>query len=466
MKSISPGVRAIALVVAATMFMAQLDGAVLATALPRIGAAFGVSPIRLSTSITVYLMTFVAMLPASGWIAERFGPRQVFVLATGVFTLGSIFCAASVGYDSFIAARVVQAVGASLMTPVGRLVLLRAVPREEFISAMTITTVPMLLAPTFGPALGGFVITYFSWGWIFLINVPVGVAAMICAWRMIPPLPGDPGRGLDLVGMILVSGALLALLVGLDQLGAGGVRVALMLLAGGSVGLGVAWRHLGRHPHPVLSLAPFRNATFSISGLSGGGLVRLPIRALPFLLPLLFQLQFGMSPLVAGMMLIALNGGDLALKFITGPCFRRFGFRNVLVVNGMISAVALALCGMFGPRTPVAAMLAVLVVSGFARSLLLTGLSSLAFVELPENELGSANSLMSMTLQLTSSAGVSLSVLLLRLSGWWRGGGGGVSLADYHFALLAMAGLAVLAALWLLRLAPEAGAGVSGHRAR
>ncbi|MGE3533046.1 MAG: MFS transporter [Steroidobacteraceae bacterium] len=461
----SSHVRAIALVVASTMFMAQLDGAVLATALPQMASDFSVPPVRLSVSISAYLIAFVALLPATGWIAERFGTRNIFILAIGIFSFTSLLCAMSKSYWPFILARVVQGAGASLMTPVGRLVLLRSTPKSELLRAMSIATMPMLLAPTFGPPLGGFIVTYFSWPYIFLLNLPVAVPAMFVAWRLIPNLRSEVQRQLDLRGWLLVSGSLLTLLTGIDQLSVPDSSwTAIMLLIPGIYASVVAVRHLRSHRRPILSLAPLGCATFRIATIAGGAFARLPLRALLFLLPLMFQVEFGMTPFAAGAMLFAFNAGDLAFKPISRHGFKRFGFRTMLVVSGLTGAVTIFACATFQPvNTAIATMCIVLAIGGLARSMLFTGITTLAFSELEESNITSANILVNMTQQVINTFSISLSVLLLHLGAWAHGAGAAIGLDDYRFTLMTMAAIGLCAAIALLQLSPRAGMEVSGH---
>lgn len=460
-----PHIRTMALVVASTMFMAQLDGAVLATALPQMAVDFGVPPVRLSVGISAYLIAFVALLPASGWMAERFGTRNVFIVAIGIFTFASLLCALSESYWPFIMARVVQGAGASLMTPVGRLVLLRSTPKSELLRAMSIVTMPMLLAPTFGPLLGGFIVTYFSWPYIFLLNLPIAIPAMLVAWRLIPNLRGEIQHQLDLRGWLLVSGCLLALLTGIDQLSIpGGSGMATMLLIAGIFASTVAVRHLRTCQHPVLSLAPLGCATFRIATIAGGAFARLPLRALLFLLPLMFQVEFGMTPFAAGAMLFAFNAGDLAFKPIGRHGFKRFGFRTMLVGSGLIGAATIFACSTFQPAdTAVASMCIVLAIGGLARSMLFTGITTIAFSELEESNITSANVLVNMTQQVINALSVSLSVLLLHLGAWAHGESATIRLDDYRFTLITMAAIGLCAAIALLQLSPRAGMEVSGH---
>ncbi|MBC2778916.1 MFS transporter [Parasphingopyxis marina] len=460
-----PKTRTIALVVAATMFMAQLDGAVLATALPRMALDFGVTPVDLSLAITVYLASLVAFLPASGWLADNYGARRIFTGAILLFGAASILCAFSTGFWPFIAARVVQGIGASLMTPVGRLVLLRTTPKDQLVSAITITTMPMLMAPTFGPPIGGFLVTYASWPWIFLLNVPIALATFFIAVRLIPTLePEERGR-LDLFGLVVVSCSLGALLFGLDQVrNPESVVIGITLLAAGCVLMVVAIRHLRRDAAPIISLEPIANHTFRICTVSGGALIRLPLRALPFLLPIFFQIHFGMNAFTAGLLLLVLNFGDLILKPAARFAYRTWGFRTVLTGSALAGAATVFALTTFGPGTSLWVIITILALSGMARSLLFTGITVLAYDDLEERLISPANVLMNMNQQVTSALAVSLSALLLALGPALRGDSSqAASIGDFHMTFLVFGGIATLAGLSLMRLSANAGAESSGR---
>ena len=459
--------RLIALIVACAMFMAQLDGAVVALALPAIARSFGLAPVQLTIGITVYLMVQVILLPTGGWIADRFGAKRVFAAAVAAFTLASVLCALSRSLTAFVLARVLQGGAAALMVPVGRIVMLQATAKADLISAMTISTVPMLIAPSLGPALGGFITTYWSWQWIFLINVPFGIAGVALALRLIPHAPPALHKPFDIAGFVLFGGSTALTLYALQRLSDEypAWQLPAVLTTDGLILAGFAVRHARRHRHPLVSLAALAIPSYSIAAIGGGTLVRLPVRSLPYLLPMMFQLTFGLNALNAGILLLALNGGDLVLKVITTRTLRRFGFRSVLLITTALSSMWMAVCALFSPTTPFGVMFAILLVSGMCRSLLFTGLSTLVFADVPHEELGSATSLWYIVQQGTNVLGVSLSAILLTVSAQLAGEPRThLSVHDFRFALLVMAVIGLLALFSLRRLAADAGASVSGHR--
>jgi len=448
-----PGWRVIAGIAACAMFMTQLDGAVLATALPQIADDFGVPTMALSLSITVYLTALVAMLPAGGWLADRFMPRRIFLAATSVFLAGSLLCALCTGYWPFIAARTLQGLGASLMGPVAMLMLLKMTPKDRLVSAMAFATAPMLLAPTFGPTLGGFLVTYASWPVIFLINLPLGAATLAFAYHSLPRNHARGGRSLDVLGLLLTSGALIALLTGIDRVAApgGGAAGAMILVAGAALSY-VAIRHLRRHPDPVIALAPLRDPVFRTTSLIAGPLIRVSLRAPPFLLPLLFQLEMGMSPLAAGAMLLALNGGDLAMKPAVALVIRRFGYGHALAAVGAIGAIAGFACILFRPGFPILGIVLILAVSGMARSVMLTGIASLSYTDVPPEQLTAANVLMNIGQHVTAAFSVSFSALLLQATAALQGEVEPKLLA-FRIALATVAALGLAGTLLLYRSA-------------
>ena len=453
-------VRIVALVVAGTAFMAQLDAAVLATALPRMAVAFHVPTVRLSLAITTYMFAFVALLPASSWVADRFGTRTVFLVAISVFAIGSLLCSLSTSYLPFIGARIFQGVGAALMTPVGRLVVIRSAPKRDLVSVLTFISTPMLFALTFGPAIGGFFVTYFTWPWIFLLNLPIAAFAIAATLRFVPNVRDETTPPLDIKGLLLVSGAILALLGGIDQLGLGKWRIAGALLAGGTAISALTLHHLKHYPRAIISLTPLAKPTFTIPSLTGGALARLPMRAVTFLLPLLFQLVLGMNALAAGSLVLALSAGDLVLKPLARQCFERFGYRTTLCSTAFVGVATALGCAAFYPGVWIPLIVAVLVISGMARSLLFTGLTSLAFLDLHDSEIGAGNVIVSLMQQTTSALGVSISALALHTSMSLRGHTT-PGMFDFQMAFVVIAVLGLWGAILLLRLNPEAGAHAS-----
>lgn len=463
------GPRVIALIVACALFMAQLDTSVVLVALPAMAHTFAVRPIDLSIGVTIYILAQAVLLPSSSWVAARFGGRRTFACALIGFTVASMLCGLSRTLPEFVAARAVQGVAAALMTPVARILLLESTEKEDLIGVMTISTVPMLVAPTLGPPVGGFITTYLSWPWIFLLNVPIGIAGVALVMRFIPRAVTLARRPFDFGGFLLLAGATTGVLFGLDELSTSSVQWQLggaLTVLGACCGV-LAVRHLRRHPHPVISLDAVHIHTYRATTLTGGTLVRLPMRAVPFVLPLLFQVVLGYSAVAVGFLLLAMNGGDLMLKTLTTRTLRRFGFRKVLVASAALVTLTVAACALLSTAASYWAMLAILTASGMARSLLFSGLSTLAFADVPRDELGSASVLWNLAVQMTSAFGISLAAILMNVIAiLWGEPTGHVSLRNCVGTLLAMALIGALSIVSFARLADDAGANVSGHPGR
>ncbi len=447
--------------------MGQLDSSVVLVALPAMARSFAVRAVDLSPAVTVYVLVQAVLLPVSNWIAERLGARRVFVFALVFFCIASVCCGLSHTFAQFISARVLQGAAAALMIPVARIILLQSTRKEDLISATAISTVPMLVAPTLGPAVGGLITTYASWPWIFFLNIPFGVLAVIAAQRYLPDVPGQPAKTFDGRGFALTAASIVGVLTGLNYMSEATVHwtPAVLLIAGGLV-LGVfAVRHLQRHADPIVSLYSIRVRTYSITALSGGALVRMPMRAAAFVLPLLFQFELGYSAFQAGLMLLALNGGDLVLKVITTRTLRRHGFRTVLLASGAAMVVLTAACAWFSVSTPVWLMVVVLAACGMARSLLFTGMSTLSFADVPPAELGSASVLWNMMQQIVNALGVSVAAITLNfVASAFDQPAGYIGHYNCLAALLVTSAIGALALLQFRKLLPDAGAAVSGHR--
>ncbi len=467
MQAINGRSRLIALTVACAMFMAQLDASVVLVALPAMGRSFNVHAVDLSPGVTVYILVQAVMLPSSNWVAERLGARRVFVAALVGFSLASIGCGASQTLSQFIAARVIQGAAAALMAPVARIIQLQATPKEHLVAALAISTIPMLLAPTLGPAVGGLITTYLSWRWIFFLNVPFGLLAVLLARLFLPDVRGASRRAFDAVGFVLLAASIVGVLSGLDWISEDMRRwapAALLVVGGLAIGA-LAIRHLWRHPHPIVSLQSIRIKTYFVATLEGGALIRLPVRAAAFILPLLFQFEFGYTAFQAGIMMLAMNGGDLVLKFITTRTLRRYGFRSVVLGSAIATLLLTPVTAWFSTSTPFWLMIAVLAACGMARSLLFTGTSTLAFADVPNAEMGSAAVLWNMAQQIMNAFGISIAALALNVAAAAGGEPAGyVGRFNCQIALLVTVGLGAFS-LWSLRTLPaNAGAALSGHR--
>jgi len=456
--------RTTALIIASALLMEQLDATVLATALPTMARSFGVSPLHMSAALTSYLLGLALFIPASGFFADRFGARQVFRLAIAVFTVGSILCGQAWSLPSLVAARFFQGIGGAMMVPVGRLVLLRTVAWKDMISAMSWFTVPALIGPVVGPPLGGFIVTYLSWRWIFYLNVPIGILGIFLATCFIEDVrEPDPGR-FDLPGFLLSSVALASLMYGLEMSSRGGGESG--RTTAGFLGLGLAagllyFRHARRAAGPILDLRLMRIPTFRISVVSGS-LTRITGGALPFLLPMMMQLGFGLSAARSGLITFATAAGAFLMKIAAPPILRRFGFRDTLMWNGVIATGFLAVCAGFRPGWPVLAINAVLLVGGFFQSLQFTALNTIAYADVPQARMSSATSFYATFQQLTLSLGICLSSAALAVS-IALSGHTGPRLSDFSWAFLAVTTVSFLAAPVCARLPRNAGAAMSGH---
>ena len=405
-----------ALLVAGAFFMEFLDGTVIATALPDMARDFGVTAVELNIGISAYLITLAVLIPASGWIADRFGARAIFTLALAIFTLASVFCGLSTEVHIFVAMRILQGVGGALMVPVGRLAVLRTTPKHQLIKAIATLTWPALVAPIIGPPLGGFITRYASWHWIFFINVPLGLAAIILSLRIIPDIRETERRSFDLSGFITTSVAMVSLVTAMERLGDRQPQIwpTLALAALGFGCLLYSIRHFRRAAAPMVRLDALQVPTFRVT-MYGGSLFRASISAVPFLLPLLFQVGFGMDPFHSGLLVLAVFVGNLTIKPATTPLIRWLGFRRLLLINGALNVCSLLACALLTPQTPVWAIMLILYLGGVFRSIQFTGVSTLAFADVPAAQMSDANTLISTASQLAVGLGITLGAIGIRL---------------------------------------------------
>jgi EmrB/QacA subfamily drug resistance transporter len=455
----------IPLLVAGAFFMENLDGTVITTAVPDIARSFGVAPLALNIGVSAYLLTLGVLIPISGWVAERFGARRVFAAALAVFTLASVLCGMADSLAEFVALRMLQGAGGAMMVPVGRLVVLNGTPKEKLIQVIATLTWPALVAPVLGPPIGGFITSYTSWRWIFYLNLPLGVVALALAWWLIPDQPAANKRPFDWPGFLLSGGALLLLTWGAEVSGSQDPNwvEAGACIAAGVILLLALGRHLKRAEHPLIDLSSFGIPTFSIT-IIGGSLFRMAIGAVPFLLPLMFQLGFGLDAFHSGLLVIAVFAGNLMMKPATTPILRRFGFKPVLLVNGLANVASLAACALLSPATPVWVIAAVLFVGGLTRSMQFSALNTIAFADVPQPRMAAANTLFSTAFQVALGLGIALGATGVRL-GHWSAQQLGIAhwpAIDYRLAFLLVALVSLLGLADALRLDPAAGSRVSG----
>src|ERR1700681_3152029 len=401
--------RIVPLIVAVALFMENMDSTVISTSLPAIARDFGTNPLELKLAVTSYLLSLAICIPASGWTADRFGARNVFRLAIGVFIVGSIGCALSHSLAEFVFARIVQGMGGAMMTPVGRLIMVRSIDKKLLLNAMSLLTMPALIGPICGPPLGGFITTYFSWHWIFLINVPIGLLGIFMALRYIDPIRSEDPERFDLYGMVLAGIGLGGIAFGLSVAGLNLLpwTIVAALVAVGTISMTLYVMHARRTGSPVLDFSLLRLRTMRAS-IIGGFLFRLGIGALPFLLPLLMQVGFGLSPFKSGLVTFASAVGAMGMKTLAARIIRTFGFRNIMVINAIVSSLFLAASALFTASTPLLLIMIILVVGGFFRSLQFTAINTVAYAEVEPAQMSRATTLVSVNQQLAISAGVAV----------------------------------------------------------
>ncbi|WP_196209231.1 MFS transporter [Citrobacter sp. Res13-Sevr-PEB04-36] len=458
------GLSPAALLVAGAFFMEFIDGTVIATALPDMAKSFGVEAVDLNIGISAYLITLAVLIPASGWIADRFGARKVFSLALAIFTLASVLCGLSTSLEGFVAMRILQGMGGALMVPVGRLAVLRTTPKHQLITAIATLTWPALVAPIIGPPLGGFITSYANWRWIFFINLPLGLLAIALALRVIPDIHDDERRPFDIPGFIATSIAMVSLVYAMELLGAqhppGWLTAGLLTL--GVIMFLFALHHFQHTAWPMIRLDALQVPTFRVT-MYGGSLFRASISAVPFLLPLMFQVGFGMNAFHAGSLVLAVFVGNLTIKPATTPLIRWLGFKKLLLINGALNVLALLACALITPQTPVWMILLVLYLGGVFRSIQFTGVSTLAFADVPAPQMSYANTLFSTATQLAVGLGISLAAIGIRIgdkvSEWLTLGN--VPGISFRLAFVAIAIICLIGMVDTLRLTRDAGGAVS-----
>ena len=455
--------RLVPLIVAVALFMENMDSTVISTSLPAIAADIGSSPLELKLAITSYLLALAIFIPASGWMADRYGARNVFRAAIVIFTLGSVLCGRAESLSFLVFARIFQGVGGAMMVPVGRLLLLRTAPKSEIVAAMAWLSMPALIGPVVGPPLGGFIVTYVSWRWVFDINVPVGLLGVLLVSYYVEDVREGALARLDGWGLLLAGLAMSGVMVGLETAGRGMVEPWVtwaMLSAGVVAGIGYAV-HARNHPAPLLDFSLFRIPTFLVSVL-GGTLFRVGVGAVPFLLPLMLQIGFGRSAAESGLITFASSAGAIVMKPAAMGALKKFGFRDTLLSNAVISALLLMLCAAFRPAWPAAGIYAALLIGGFFRSLQFTAYNAVAYADVPRERMSAATSLYSTIQQVSLTLGVSMGAAVLEIS-MRATGRAHPGLPDFTAAFIAVAFVSLMAAPATLLMPRNAAEEMSGH---
>jgi EmrB/QacA subfamily drug resistance transporter len=446
------------LIIGCAQFMHQFDGAVITTALPSMAESLGEDPLKLNLAITCYLLSLAVFVPISGWMADRYGAKPVFIAAIVVFTTSSVLCGLSHSLAELVLWRTLQGIGGAMMTPVGRVIVVKSVPKLELVRAMNYVTIPAVLGPVIGPSVGGFIVTYFSWPWIFFLNLPIGLLGILLVRAYIPDIREEQVAPLDLRGFVLIGLALGGLVFGFSILGRPVLPrpvVIASLVGGATCGL-LYLLHAKRKTDPIIDLSLLRIRTFSAS-IWGGSLFYLGTTSQVFLLALLLQLSFGLSAFHAGLVTLASAFGSVVMRFTFRPILRVFGFRWLLICNALLTGIYLIACGLFEFSTPLSVIILVLVIGGFSRSVQFTGVQALQYADMPTNLMSRATSFASMTQQLSQSFGVGLTALAVHLSLTWHDRTAilpeDVALGFFTIGLAALGSIIIF-----LRLPPQAGA--------
>jgi EmrB/QacA subfamily drug resistance transporter len=454
----------VSLIVASALFMENLDSTIILTALPEIARSLNVEILHLNLAVTAYLLSLAVFIPLSGWVADRFGSRNVFRVAIGIFTIASVLCAAAESAPMLVAARVLQGMGGAMMSPVGRLIILRAVPKSELVPALAYLTIPALIGPVLGPPLGGFISTYFSWHWIFLINVPLGVVSIWLATRYMDDVRETDVPKLDLRGSVLAGLGLAGLVFGFETIDRGivPVTVTVGLLALGALCMTFYVLHARITPHPIVELRLLKILSFRWT-IIGGFIFRITSGAVQVMMPLMLQVGFGMNAFASGMLVFAVAVGAIPMKAWSPYILRRFGFRRVMAGAALLTAAIVAGFSGFSAATPAIVIFVILTFYGFVRSIQYTSMNALAYADVDAPDMSKATSFVSMNQQLSMSVGAAVAGFVMQQAIVWRGGTS-LGAADFPPAFAIMAASAAVAALCFLRLGRGAGSEISGRR--
>lgn len=457
-------IRVTPLILAVALFMEQMDSTVIATSLPAIATDIGSEPIALKLALTAYFVALAIFIPISGWMADRFGAKNIFRLAIFVFMLGSLACSFSYSLETFVASRFFQGIGSSMMTPVGRLLLVRTTPRNELVSAMAWLTVPALVAPVTGPLIGGFLTTYLSWHWIFWINIPIGIAGIILSGIYLNVPDERTPRPVDIVGFFIAAVAFAGTVFGLSVISLPALPIiyGYMTLAIGVTAALLYLLHARKTAYPLLDPKLFRHPLFR-SSITGGSLFRIGVGAMPFLLPLMLQLAFGLNPFQSGAITFVAAIGAIISKFIVEKIFARFGFPRVLSLAAVVGGALIAAQGLFTAETPALVMMAILLAGGVLRSIFFTGSNAIGYADVSDEEASQATAIVAVAQQLSVAFGVAVAGAILELTSALSGGH--LTLVNFQIAFFIVGGLSALAGVVYFRLPHDAGNNVSGHKA-
>ncbi|UYU31900.1 multidrug transporter subunit MdtD [Siccibacter colletis] len=450
-------------IAAMAFFMQALDATILNTALPAIAQSLNRSPLAMQSAIISYTLTVAMLIPVSGWLADRFGTRKVFMTAVSLFTLGSLACALSSSLGELVVFRIIQGIGGAMMMPVARLALLRAYPRSELLPVLNFVTMPGLVGPILGPMLGGVLVTWASWHWIFLINIPIGVAGLFYARKYMPDFT-TPRRKFDMSGFVLFGLSLVLFSSGMELFGEKLVAswLALTIIVCGILLMFAYIRHARRHPSPLISLPMFKTRTFSV-GIAGNIASRLGTGCVPFLMPLMLQVGFGYPALIAGCMMAPTAVGSILAKSVVTQVLRRLGYRTTLVGITVFIGLMIAQFSLQSPGMTIWMLLVPLFVLGMAMSTQFTAMNTITLADLTDENASSGNSMLAVTQQLSISLGVAVSAAVLR---FYEGFESANTIEQFHYTFITMGGITLVSSLVFMLLRPKDGRNLIKERHR
>lgn len=426
----------IALIVGTTFFMENVDGTAITTAIPQMSHDFGVSPVTMSMGITAYVIMLAVFIPISGWFAERYGTRTIFVTAIAGFVISSILCGLSESLPTFVGARILQGFFGAMMVPVGQLAVLGNTEKKDLVTAIALITWPGLAGPICGPFIGGYFTTYHSWHWIFFINIPLGIIAILLSLKYVPNKIYNKNKPLDWKGFVLSGIGLLLFMIGLEIINGnhGNIYLIIGILSLAFLSFGISVWHSFKTDLPLINYSVFKIKTYKITSISGS-ITKVVINTAPYLLPLFFQLGFGLSAFNAGLLYMASMVGNLAMKPATIWITRKYNFKQVLIINGLILSVSIFIQGYFEPTTPYALIAGILFISGLSRSMQFSSLTTLAYSDVPKDKMSNANTLYNTLQQLSVAVGITTGSILLHFSALYHGNHGTYQVVDFQLAL-------------------------------
>ena len=448
-QALQPEFRLLVLLVSIGFFMQGLDTTIVNTAIPAMARSLGEDPLQLHSVVVAYVLSVAACIPLSGWLADRFGVRNTYFSAIIIFTLASLGCGLSSSLNELLCFRVLQGIGGALLLPVGRLAMLKVIPRTQFLSAMSLMSLAGLVGPLIGPTLGGWMVEVASWHWIFLINIPMGLLGVLITFKAMPNVTEPSVQRFDFWGFILLVVAMMGLSLGIENFASPHLPLwwSLSLIFAGITACTIYAFHAHTHANALFRSKLFKNKIYAI-GIVGNFFARLGGNAMPFLIPLMLQVAFGFEPFITGLLMIPTVLGSLASKPIIRQIIQRFGYRKVLLVNTFLVGACICSFALSTAETPTWLRALHFFIFGILNSLQFVSMNTLTLKDLPQQDASSGNSFLSMIMMVSMSIGVALAGTLVNLFTAYYGADQVVSAFHTTLILLGCINLITAAIFW------------------